>query len=130
LTAHGDGRTPSLGVISEVQVDEQIELLRKILDTLTLIAEPQIAQRDEKLRNALLEIVGKGQLKIRAASLMDGNRTQSIIAKEAGIDAGGLSRLIKALRDKGLINSDDKPPKMTIPLSPNFWAELEKQNGR
>jgi|GEM_PF-923229 len=108
-------------------MDEQTELLRKILDTLTLIAEPQIAKRDEMLRTKLAEIVGKGQLKIRAASLMDGTRSQTAICKESAIDAGALSRLTKALREKGLIGSDDKAPKLAIPLPVGFWVEMEKK---
>ena len=105
-------------------MDRQIELLEKILEMITLIADPQIAQRDEKRRAALTAIVGKGQKAIKAASLMDGTRTQAIICKEAGIDGGALSRLSKALRDSGLIAVDAKDPKITIPLSPRFWEEL------
>jgi hypothetical protein len=111
-------------------MEDQIELLRKILDLLTLIAEPQIAQRDQKLRAALSEVVGKGQLKAKAVALMDGTRTQSVICKESGIDHGALSRLTKTLREKSIIGPDDKLPKLTIPLPPGFWTELEGQNGR
>jgi hypothetical protein len=111
-------------------MEEQTELLRKILEVVTLIAEPQIAQRDQKLRAALSEVVGKGQLKAKAAVLMDGTRAQSVICKESGIDAGALSRLTKALREKSLLGSDDKLPKLVIPLPPGFWTELEGQNGR
>jgi hypothetical protein len=109
-------------------MEEQTELLRKILEMLTLIAEPQIAQRDQTLRAALSEVVGKGRLKARAAALMDGTRAQSVICRESGIDAGALSRLTKALREKCLIGSDDKLPTLAIPLPPGFWTELEKQN--
>jgi hypothetical protein len=109
-------------------MEEQTELLRKILEMLTLMAEPQIAQRDQKLRAALAEVVGKGQLKARAVSLMDGTRAQSAICKESGIDAGGLSRLTKALREKGLIGAEDKLPKLAFPLPPGFWTEFEGQN--
>jgi hypothetical protein len=111
-------------------MEEQTELLRKILETLTLIAEPQIAQRDEELRAALSEVVGKGRHKAKAVSLMDGTRVQAAICKESGIDAGGLSRLTKALREKGLIGPDDKPPKLAIPLPPGFGTEPEEQNAR
>jgi hypothetical protein len=105
-------------------MDEQTELLKKILDTLVLIAEPQIAHRDEKRRSALISIVGRGQKTIKAASLMDGTKTQAIICKESGIDGGALSRLTKALRDADLIQADAKAPKINIPLSARFWEEL------
>jgi len=101
-------------------MDEQAELLQKILEMLTLIAEPQIAQRDEKPRQALAEVVGKSKPRTKAVSLMDGTRPQSTICKEAGIDSGGMSRLAKALREAGLIGGDDQPPKLTIPLPPGF----------
>jgi DNA-binding HxlR family transcriptional regulator len=105
-------------------MDEQTELLRKILEVLTLIAEPQIAQQDEKLRTALTEIVGKGQLKVKAVQLMDGTRNQASICKEAKIDPGALSRLLKALREKGLVVGDDKLPRLSISLPAKFWSEL------
>jgi hypothetical protein len=111
-------------------MDEQTELLRKILETLTLIAEPHIAQREERLCAAIPEIVGKGKLKAKAIALMDGARSQSAICRESGIDTGGLSRLTKALRESGLIGSDDKPPKLTIGLPTGFWAEMEKEHAR
>ena len=111
-------------------MEEQTEILQKILEILTLIAEPQIAQRDQKSRAAIAEIVGKGQLKAKAVALMDGSRPQAAICKESGIDAGALSRLTKALRENGLVESDDKLPKLSIYLPPGFWAELDGKNAR
>jgi hypothetical protein len=105
-------------------LNEQTELLQKILDVLTVMAEPQLAQRDEKRRVSLSAIVGKGSKSIKAASLMDGSRAQAIICKEAGIDGGALSRLTKALRDAGLLSADTKDPKINIPLTSRFWEEL------
>lgn len=105
-------------------MDDQTALLTEIAGLLRLIAEPQLAQRDEKRRSALATIVGRGQLKVKAASLMDGTKTQSAICKEAGIDPGGLSRLTKALREATLLAGDDKCPKLNIPLPPGFWEGL------
>ena len=106
-------------------MDLQTELLQKILDVVTLIAEPQIAQRDERLRNALSEIVGKGKLKAKAVCLMDGTKLQAAICKESGIDAGALSRLSKALREAGLLGDDEKL-KLTISLPTGFMTDKEK----
>jgi hypothetical protein len=106
-------------------MDLQTELLQKILDVVTLIAEPQIAQRDERQRNALSEIVGKGKLKAKAVCLMDGTKPQAAICKEAGIDAGALSRLTKALRKAGLLGDDEKL-KLTFSLPPGFMTDKEK----
>jgi len=105
-------------------MDAQTELLKKILDVVTLIAEPQIAQRDEKRRVALTAIVGKGAKTIKAASLMDGTRTQSVVCKDSGLDQGALSRLTKALRESSLLDPDSKDPKISIPLTTRFWEEL------
>lgn len=106
-------------------MDVQTELLQKILDVLTLIAEPQIAQRDERLRGALAEIVGKSKPRSKAVCLMDGTRVQAAICKEAVIDQGALSRLAKALREAGLLDEGEKL-KLTIPLPPGFMTEKEK----
>lgn len=105
-------------------MDEQTELLREVVELLRLIAEPHIAKRDDKLRNALYEIVGKSKPRANAVKLMDGSRSQSEIGKEAKIDRGGMSRLTKALRETELVPEGDKP-KLTIPLPPHFPERTE-----
>jgi hypothetical protein len=96
------------------------EILKEIRDLLRLIAEPALAKRDERMRTALQEIVGKSKRKADAVLLMNGTRQQSEIRKLCGIDMGDLSRLVKALRTTGLIDTDDKHPKLLIYLPPNF----------
>ncbi len=104
---------------------EDTELLREIRDLLLAMAEPALAKRDERLREALLEIVGKSKAKAKAVLLMDGSRAQSTIKKESGIDAGLLSRCVKALRAAALIGKDhDKHPKLVIAIPPNFFENL------
>jgi hypothetical protein len=110
-------------------MNEQTELLREMRDLLRVMAEPAIAKRDEKLRAALVEIVGKGTAKAKAVLLMDGLRSQAAICKESGIDQGGLSRLTKALRTQALIAADEKHPKLVISVPPNFFQNTERQNG-
>ncbi len=110
-------------------MEEQTELLREILQVLRLIAEPQLARRDEAQRALLIEIVGKGVAKARAASLMNGTRTQSAIAKEAAIDPGALSRMTKSLRKAKLLRGEDKTPNLAISLPEEFWVNLVKQSG-
>jgi hypothetical protein len=51
---------------------------------------------------------------------MDGMRSQAGIRKECGIDHGNLSRLVKALREAGLIGPDDKHPQLVFPLPSNL----------
>ena len=109
--------------------DEQTELLREMRDLLRVMAEPALAKRDEKLRTNLAEIVGKNKSKAKAALLMDGSKSQSMICKESGIDPGDLSRLVKSLRDKSLLGSEDKNPKIVISVPPNFFESTGKQNG-
>ncbi len=106
-------------------MNEQTELLREIRDLLVLIAEPALAKRDESMRAALLELAGRGKAKRNAILLMDGARARPAICKESGIDAGDLSRLIKALREKGLIGADD-PPKLVLALPPKFFEGGDK----
>ena len=40
-------------------MNEQTELLREMCHLLRVMAEPQLAKRDEKLRASLLEAVGR-----------------------------------------------------------------------
>jgi DNA-binding MarR family transcriptional regulator len=99
---------------------EDTELLREIRDILLVIAEPELAKRDEKRRTDLKTIVGKGRARTKAVLLMDGSRSQSAIKREAGIDPGELSRFVKALRGAGLTEKQDNP-KLVIRVQPNFF---------
>jgi len=106
-------------------MNEQTELLREVVDLLRLIAEPHLAKRDEKRRNSLYAIVGKSQAKAKAVLLMNGERNQSGIIKEAGIDAGNLSRLIKSLANADLVELGAKSPKLKIPIPQGFPNRAE-----
>jgi len=101
-----------------------IEILMEMRDLLRVIAEPALATRDEKLRESLRGVVGKGRSKAEAVLLMDGSRTQSTIVNETGIDQGGLSRLVKSLRSASLISADEKHPHLLISIQPNFFDHL------
>jgi len=68
-----------------------------------------LAKRDEGLRSALVEVVEKSKAKAKAIFLMDGLRSQVAIRKEAEIDQGALSRLVKELRERGLVTASDQP---------------------
>jgi hypothetical protein len=109
--------------------DEQVELLREMRDLLRVMAEPALAQRDQKLRSALIEVVGKGKAKAKAALLMDGSRTQSSVGKESGMDPGNLSRFVKSLRAKELIGADERHPKLALSVPPNFFEKADENNG-
>ena len=112
--------------LEEFKLNEQTELLREMCSLLRVIAEPQLAKRDEKLRAALLEAVGKSKAGAKAAHLMDGSRNQSAICKQSGIDQGALSRLTKELRSKELLALDDKHPKLVIAIPPTFFDNPKK----
>ena len=110
-------------------MDEQTELLREMCGLLRVIAEPALAKRDEGIRASIIEIVGKSKAKAKAIPLVNGSKNQITICKESGIDQGDLSRVIKALRAKKLIDADEKHPKLVISIPPNFFENSEKQNG-
>jgi DNA-binding MarR family transcriptional regulator len=99
---------------------EDTELLREIRDLLLVMAEPELAKRDEKRRANLKAIVGKSKAKTKAVLLMDGSRSQSAIRGDSGIDPGELSRFVKALREAGLTEKQDNP-KLVIRVQPNFF---------
>lgn len=102
-------------------MSEENDLLREIRDLLAVIAEPGLEKRDKRLREALLNVVGKSARRAKAVLLMDGTRSQLMIRNETRIDAGDLSRCVKGLRQAGLIGKDDKQPKLTILVQPDFF---------
>ena len=107
-------------------MSRDIELMTEIRDLLLLLAEPALAKRDQKFREALRKIV-KGPKNISAVFLMNGARSQSAIAKEAQIDSGQLSRLVKALAKESLIAADEKLPKLVVAIPNNFFEGEAKQ---
>ena len=107
----------------EADISKEIELLQEIRDLLQVMAEPALAKRDEKFRDAIRTIAGKGAKNAKAIMLMDGSKTQAAISKEVGIDGGNLSRLIKSLQKDALIASDEKHPKLQVNLPHNFFDE-------
>jgi hypothetical protein len=103
-------------------MNEQTELLREMRDLLLVMAEPALAQRDERYRTTLREIVGKSKFRAKAVLLMDGTRSQVKIKNESGIDAGDLSRSVKSLRAASLLSKDENP-KLVIAIPPNFFEQ-------
>ncbi len=105
-------------------MDEQTELLREVRDLLRVIAEPALAERDKKRRASLLEVVGTSQRRAEVVLLMDGSRTQAELQRQSGMDQGGLSRLVKTLRDKELIKPDEKHPQLVISIPATFFEKI------
>jgi DNA-binding MarR family transcriptional regulator len=102
--------------------DAEFAMLTEIRDLLLLIAEPQIAQRDKSMRDELRKIAGKSMKNIKAISLMDGSRNQSVIAKEVPMDHGNLSKLVKTLDEAKLLRSSTNPT-IAIPVSESMFRE-------
>ena len=105
---------------------EDTELLREIRDLLLLIAEPALSQRDERLRGALLKIVGQSSQRAEAVAMMDGTRSQATIRTDCGMDKGNFSRFLKSLREQKLIGPDDGNPKLTFPAPPSLIDSSRK----
>ena len=106
--------------------EKLLHVLSEMRDLLRMIAEPAIAQRDKKLREALRSIAGSATSKrAKAILLMDGTTNQAGISKECGIDQGDLSVLVKKLRGAGLLNEDAKQPQLTISIPPDFFENRE-----
>jgi uncharacterized surface protein with fasciclin (FAS1) repeats len=102
-------------------MSRELELLTEIRDLLLVIAEPELAKRDEKRRAALRRIAARGQKNTSAIKLMDGTRSQAAIVKEAKIDQGQLSRLVKTLSAESLIATDEKHPKLVVVVPKSFF---------
>jgi hypothetical protein len=106
------------------QSDPLLNTATEILKLLRLMAEPELAQVDKEPRAALKQIVGKSPAKAQAIQLMDGSRTQTEIRQLVKIDAGDLSKMVKALREAQLLSSTDKPA-ITIYIPPKFFSSEE-----
>jgi len=102
-------------------MSREIELLTEIRDLLQVMAEPELAKRDAKMRVSLRDIVGSSNKKAKAVLLMDGTRSQAVIVRESGMDQGNLSRLIKALATAQLISADEKHPKVLLRVPSTFF---------
>lgn len=101
---------------------QMLLVLAEMRDLLRLIAEPAIAERDKKLREALRVIGGNAtNKKAKAILLLDGTRTQADVTKACGIDKGDLSSLVKKLKAAELLKDDSKQPQLAISIPPNFF---------
>jgi len=102
---------------------KMLAVLTEMRDLLRLLAEPAIAERDKKYRDALRVIGGKAaSKKANAILLMDGSRTQADITKACGIDKGDLSVLVKKLKSSELLTGDAKP-QLVISIPTNFFEQ-------
>jgi hypothetical protein len=107
-------------------MDHNAELLGaicEIRELVRLIAEPQIAARDKKLRDELTRLAGRSVSAQKALLLMDGNRTQTDIHRETNFNKGNLSTLVKRLSQGGLLAGDSKKPKLAITIPSNFFKK-------
>lgn len=98
-----------------------LEAINEIRDLVRLMAEPQIAARDQKLREELLSLVGRSVPKQESVFLMDGNYNQAAIRKKTGMNQGNLSTLVKKLAENKLLAGDTKQPKLAISIPSNFF---------
>lgn len=106
--------------------DNSAELLatvRKIHSLLELLAEEKIAERDAKLRKALLEIVGRSAPMRSSVLLMDGTRTQTEIHMATSANKGHLSTLVGKLSAAELLIGDTKTPRLAISIPQTFFEK-------
>lgn len=103
--------------------EQILAAVNEIRDLIRVMAEPQIAARDQKLREELLRIVGKSLPKQKSVLLMDGSHTQATIRKKTGVNQGHLSTLVKTLNEHKLLVGGTKQPKLAITILSNFFDE-------
>ena len=106
---------------------EILAAVNEIRDLIRLMAEPQIAARDKRLRAELVRIVGRSIPKQKSVLFMDGNHKQSAIVQKSGVNQGHLSTLVKELNKSQLLAGDLKQPKLVISIPSNFFEG--KANG-
>jgi hypothetical protein len=106
---------------------QMLRVLAEMRDLLRVLAEPAIAQRDKKLREALRDAAGSATgKKAKAILLMDGTRNQIGIINECGINKGDLSVLVKKLKAAELLTGDPKQPQLAISIPSNFFEQGEE----
>ncbi len=103
--------------------DQLLTAVLEIKEMLKLIAEPHLAQRDQKRRTALIGIVGKSAWKRQMVPLLDGTKTQVELRKIIKADQGDLSKFIKFLKEAELLREGEKPH-LNLDLPANFF-EME-----
>jgi DNA-binding MarR family transcriptional regulator len=108
--------------------EQMLNAIHEIRDLLRLIAEPQIAARDQKAREELLKIVGKSPVKAKSVLLMNGSLTQADIRKKTGMDRGNLSTLVKRLDKSKLLAGPPKQPRLTISVIPDLFETPKNQS--
>ena len=110
-------------------MSESTELLgavHEIRDLIRLMAEPQIAARDQKLREELIRIVGKSEPKAKVVFLLDGAHTQAAIHAETKMHQGNLSTFVKELgKAKLLSGTDSRQPKLAISIPADFFEKAK-----
>jgi hypothetical protein len=97
---------------------DEIRQIRKLLE---LLAEPAIAQRDNKLRGELRKIVGSSSKKQQSVFLMNGSRTQAEIVAETSVNKGHLSTMVGQLDTAKLLADGKKHPTLAITIPLNFF---------
>lgn len=106
-----------------------LQVMTEVRDLLRLMAEPAIADRDKKLREALRGIAGTPNgKKAKAVLLMNGTRSRTKIIEECGIDHSDLSVLIKKLAAAELLKGEPKQPLLAISIPTNFFENAEDSN--
>ncbi len=101
--------------------DRLFSAVEEIRDLVRLMAEPAIAERDQKRRAELKRVVGSSVPKSKAVLLMNGTRTQRDIHHETGMHEGNLSTLVKQLKESKLLSGDPKNPTLAITIPANFF---------
>jgi len=105
--------------------DDISRAILEMRDLLRLLAEPAIAERDQKHREELRRIVGGSEAKAKAVMMMDGSHAQIAIHRETKFHKGSLSVLVKQLSEAGLLTGDIRQPKLALDLSSGFF---DKEN--
>ena len=107
--------------MNSAQADLMLAELRQMRQLLELMAEPAIAQRDARLRDALRGIVGSSAKKQQCVMLMDGTRTQAQIVAHTSVSKAHISTMVGRLKSAGLLSGEKKQLKLAITIPSHFF---------
>lgn len=84
------------------------DLLRPVADAYQDQYERRLAERAQQQREAVAALLSTPKRK-KAWALADGTRTQTVIATEAAMDRGDVSKFFKRLRELGAVTDAANP---------------------
>ena len=104
-------------------------LLAEIRDLLMVIAEPQLAERDRKIREELKKIGGGEKKQAAILAMADGNDRKNVMTI-SGIDGSNLTKLVTELTSVAALEPHDTVLKLRCRIPQDFFKDSKNGKGK